>query len=239
MHFAALAAHLSIEGGKKLYINKKTNEYLNNMNEIMFKPHGLFAMIMTYDPATKATSKTVDFSTQTAAAVNDSSNSSLSTKFQTASADTLEAQIPEVCSLEFPGEDHSNESGFTRSVNFTKDYYDRRSQAAYAAKHPDSTLNAQDHDFAGRYADPTTFQDSCLLGVLTNGTIDPRANRQKRRAANSPGESREKRGGGGLISSVKGKLGQRVLYLLIVNLPSEEEMEYAARIVAKAEARQE
>lgn len=237
MHFVALAAHLSIEAGKRLYVNKKTNEYLKEKNETIFQPQGLIAMIMTYVPSKKTLYETVTFDTQAAAAAaNTSSNPNVSTKFQTASAQTLEAQMPEICSLVFPSEDHSNESGFKRAIEFTKDYYDRRTQAAYAAHHPDSTLNVQEHEFAGRYADPTTFENSCVLGVLTGGAVDPRARVKERRVAKRADKPAENQCRGGLVSLAKGKLRESVLYLLVVNMPSREEMAYAAQVLVKAES---
>ena len=47
VHFTAMAVHTSIEAGRRLYISKKTNSYIDEMNEYYFQPRGLYAMIMT------------------------------------------------------------------------------------------------------------------------------------------------------------------------------------------------
>ena len=141
MHFAAVAVHLSVEAGKKMYVNKKTNDYLDRMNETYFRPRGLYAMIMTYNPSHgEVGEEVVDLETRAAAAAKDSTRDTLSGKFETSSAKTLESQIPEVCSLIFPEGDDNDDietSGFTKGLEFAKDYYDRRSQASYAAHNPE------------------------------------------------------------------------------------------------------
>lgn len=247
MHFAALAVHLSVEAGKKAYVNKKTNEYLDQINASMFEPHGLYAMIMTYDPATTEPGEMVDFDAHTAQAVQKSTTeTALKGKFQTSSAETLESQMPEICELIFPESrdgDDTEQSGLKKSFAFAMDYYDRRSQAAYAAHNPESSLNVREHEFAGRYANPTTFENSSVLGVLTGGVVDPRGRKMERRAAREAErqaakgvEKKEaKKERTGLIGSVRDMLHVGVLYLLIVNMPSEAELEYARQAASKAQ----
>ena len=47
VHFTAHAVHLSIEAGRRLYISKKSNSYIDEMNAYYFKPRGLYAMIVS------------------------------------------------------------------------------------------------------------------------------------------------------------------------------------------------
>ena len=240
MHFSAMAVHMSLEAGRQLYMNKQTNTYLDEANSNLFQPRGLYAMIMRYDPAsTKAEQEVADFDTTTAAAVGKHANSGASRlqDFRAASGKTLDAQMPEICPLLFldsPSEsgevDGRSESTSKRYMKFTRDYYDRRGQASYAAHNPNSKLNVQEHEFAGRYSDPTTFENSGLLGVLTGGAVDPyrrKHERTKERTEKKGHEEPEGKEGGGLLRSVKSKLEEDVMYLLVVNMPSEEELEAA------------
>ena len=45
-----MAVHLSIETGRRLYISKKENSYLDEVNEKYFRPRGLYAMIVSPAP---------------------------------------------------------------------------------------------------------------------------------------------------------------------------------------------
>ncbi|KAK4500994.1 hypothetical protein PRZ48_006800 [Zasmidium cellare] len=233
VHLAAMAVHLSIETGKNLYINKNTNDYLDKWNATHFKPNGLFAMIMTYEPDSNEASKLFDLDTQVSEAANTSGTASLSQKFSIASGTSTETQLPEVCPLVFPDtRDQSDSGSFKRAMAFTQDYFDRRSQASYAAKNPNSKLNVMDHQFAGRYADPTTFEHSGLIGVLSGGAADPcrrHWEEEEEEAKKAKPEPEKKRGG--LLSGVRDRLKEGVLYLLIVNMPSEGSFREAARLM--------
>lgn len=232
VHLAAMAVHLSIETGKNLFINKKTNDYLDKLNATHFKPNGLFAMIMTYEPNSTEASKLFDLDTQVSEAAGSRESASLSRRFSIASGTSTEAQLPEVCPLVFPdSRDQGDAGSFKRAMAFTADYFDLRSQASYAAKNPDSKLNVVDHQFAGRYADPTTFEHSGLIGVLSGGAVDPcrrhwEDEEEERRKNPQPEKKR-----GGLLSSVRQRLREGVLYLLIVNMPSDSELREAARLM--------
>ena len=47
VHFSAMAVHISIETGRRLYISKKTNSYIDEINAAYFQPRGLYAMIVS------------------------------------------------------------------------------------------------------------------------------------------------------------------------------------------------
>ena len=47
VHFSAMAVHISIEAGRRLYISKKSNSYIDEMNAYYFQPRGLYAMIVS------------------------------------------------------------------------------------------------------------------------------------------------------------------------------------------------
>lgn len=101
-----------------------------------------------------------------------------------------------------------------------------------AAKNPDSVLASQEQPhFASRFSDPNHAVNSgSLLALVTGGAYDPRPMRQAKRdrrnlrraargrAPRLPKDEREPRG---LVRRV---MHQDVLYLLIVNMPSDEEI---------------
>lgn len=47
VHFTAMAVHISIETGRRLYISKQHNSYIDEMNAHYFQPRGLYAMIVS------------------------------------------------------------------------------------------------------------------------------------------------------------------------------------------------
>ena len=193
---------------------------------------------MTYQPGSKSQSETLDFETAAATAVdrrNRDDKSSLD-NYKSSSGKTLNQQLPEVCPLVFPelekagGEQQEN--AFKRSLAFTRHYYDRRSQAEFAAHNPGSKLNVKDHEFATKYGHPTTFENSGLIGVMTGGKVDPRRKRweSRNRRREAFGKKPIPSGQQGLLGKpglVKRTLGDNILYLMIVNMPSDEELKAA------------
>jgi hypothetical protein len=118
---------------------------------------------------------------------------------------------------------------------------DRRAQATYAGTNPDSRLAhaapPPEKKFASRFADPNhPVNSGSIVSLLTGGNVDPLKGRRTRRAQRKAGRRGEQlseqdvqnaqmgrapRRRKGLIGRV---LQQDVLYLTIVNMPSESEM---------------
>lgn len=48
VRFSAMAAHISIEAGRRLYMSKKQNSYIDEINAYYFQPRGLYAMIVSF-----------------------------------------------------------------------------------------------------------------------------------------------------------------------------------------------
>ncbi|KAL6887995.1 hypothetical protein GGI43DRAFT_416854 [Trichoderma evansii] len=140
-----------------------------------------------------------------------------------------------------------------RSMLFAMDYMDKRAQAQWAADHPESQL-AQlgvKPEFHSRYADPNHPASSgSLLALLTGGAVGggiserkqaKRARRDARRDRRSDRREarREERGPtilgtvgpGALIRGIKKFIHEDVLYLMITNLPSAEEMRAAEQFL--------
>lgn len=247
VHLAALAAHTSIEAGRRVYNSNVTNKYIDAMNEKLFKPHGLYAMIMTYKPESSDLDSTVDVDANIINSVNTRTNpSGRFVNLHASSGHTVGDQmIPECAPLTFPvleaASDEQKKNALKRAGGFTRDYFDRRAQARYAYENPGSKLSvASTPEFASRFSDPAhavNSRDASLLTVLSGGKIPGRKQRARARKGRPlilDGRRDRKAQGKTPISAVKKKLKENVLYLMIVNLPSEAEMREAADMIERA-----
>jgi hypothetical protein len=191
---------------------------------------------MTYKPDSPDSGETLDLELVSGTAIHQRTHpeKSMWSGFKASSSKTVNQQIPECCPLIFPKLDNAiaaqKENALKRAMAFVGNYYDKRAQAKFAAQNPDSRLNVQEHTFAGKYADPTTFEHSGIVGNLTGGAIDPSRDKWERkqqarayRAANSGSHG----GPLGLIGFAKRTFSEGVLYLLVVNMPSEQQLQAA------------
>ncbi|KAL2291756.1 hypothetical protein FJTKL_11954 [Diaporthe vaccinii] len=134
---------------------------------------------------------------------------------------------------------------------WVQDYLDRKAQASYEREHQGSSLAVPADSrpaFSSRFSDPNHPANSgSLISLLTGGSVNPAARRQERRAARQdrramkreykdqrrmargraprgPRQPRRSKGQRkkGIIKKI---LQQDVLYLLIVNLPTEQEVQ--------------
>jgi hypothetical protein len=129
---------------------------------------------------------------------------------------------------------------FKKSSNFVSEYLDRRAQAEYDAENPNSRLSVPSQKpFASRYADPNhPASNGGLIGLVTGGNFDPRARRRERRQQRGPRRPVGRlRKATGTDKPLKKLIRQDVVYLMIVNLPSDEEMA-AARAEMEREKKQ-
>ena len=218
------------------------------MNEKLFKPHGLYAMIMSYKPSSSQVSETIDVNANTTNAVGARAGGGRSS-YRASSGKTRGAeQMPEAAPLVFPllrdAPEAEKVNAFKRASNFIGDYGDRRAQATFEGKNPDAVqLNSGPprKEFASRWADPNhPVNQGGLLNVLSGGVINPRARleqKQEYRAARTGRKSvAQRRRDKGLIGKAKRAVHENVIYLMIVNMPSEAEMKTAAEIMAKAKS---
>lgn len=245
VHVTAFCVHASIEAGRRLYVSHSTNKFLDSMNEKLFKPHGLYAMIMSYKPGTSKISENFDVNANVNLAV-DARLSGGRSNFRASSGKTRGgAQMPEAAPLVFPllrdTPDAEKANAFKRAANFTGDYTDRRAQAKFEAEHPDAVqlAGAPRKEFASRWADPNhSVNQGGLLNVLSGGAINPRARLQQKhdyrasRTGRTPIAGRHK--DRDLVGNAKRSMHEDVLYLMVVNMPSEEELKAAAEIMDKA-----
>ena len=204
------------------YVNTQTNKYLDAINENYFKPHGLYAMIMTYKEGATDPVTTINASTSIIHAVgartgtdpDHEKHHGFKDNLKSSSGKTPELLIPESAELIYPaldalpddGKSHKMKSG----MNFLSDYFDRRAQATWEADHPESRLNSvQDQEnkgFAGKYADPTSdVNKGGILNLATGGAMAKRRDQDGGGRGGLLG-----RGGGrqGLLSRVRGGGGR-------------------------------
>ena len=229
----AFALHAGVETSRRGYIQHETNRYLDGMNERLFKPRGLYCMIMTYKPNSPDAMTTIKPSDTILDSVDKRSNGR-GGKFSSSSGTTrTDLAIPYYAPLIFPLFDPpQNPNSERAAVNKTKgstraflsDYFDRRSQAKFEYSNPDSRLNIQPSpSFASRYSDPNSpAMNGGLIGLLSGGHMSSRRSRRQQRRWGGLEHQKQPRG-------PKRFLKQDVLYLMIVNMPCEEELRQARK----------
>lgn len=244
----------------------RTNSFLDRMNNEFFKPHGLYCLIMTYKPEASTTHASVDITKSISSSMTPGSSGMRQTlnNLRLSSGTTYgELELPEAAPLIFPALDTlaastsaegiQKKSKLKSSQKFIADYFDRRAQAEYANQNPTSALAVpSEKRFASRYADPTHPANSgSLISLLTGGVVNPAARREMRRSARRDRredrrERRAVRRGREITSDmarrrpregiVRRILKKDVLYLMIVNLPSEAELATGRALVANETA---
>ncbi|RGP71005.1 hypothetical protein FSPOR_3693 [Fusarium sporotrichioides] len=250
------AVYLTIEITKDMHSRQNTNKFLGKLNEEYFYPRGLCCLIMTWREDTGRAHEMVDLN-KTIASSMSSQDSGIADKFKRSSGKTYgDFSLPDAAPLIFPtldaldDVDTEESKGFKKNMaakkNFVAEYYDKRAQAEFAHKNTDNVLaNQRDRpEFSSRYADPSHPANSgSILSLLTGGNVNPNRARSGRGGLLSRG--RGGRGGRGGISGrltggsgplfpyspgdamKKLLLSKDVLYLMVVNLPTEQELNEA------------
>ena len=252
-----LAVQIASRTAQEVQSRYRRNTFLDEINETLFRPRGLYCMIMTYKPdAAPVFGVDVTASDQALAKTLSEPDSELRQKLKnirlTSGAAKGEMSLPESAPLIYPAldavlTDEQKASKLKSSTAFMGDYFDRRAHAEYSAVNPTSKLAVPPSEkaFASRYSDPNHPANSgTIWGLVTGGRFDPVAEKRGRRAQRRAGRRgivlteeemnnakmgrrlKPERGGrGGIISTQARKvLTKNVLYLTIVNLPSEGEM---------------
>ncbi|KAF2645849.1 hypothetical protein P280DRAFT_442772 [Massarina eburnea CBS 473.64] len=174
------------------------------------------------------------------------------------SGKTKVSEMPlEIAPLVYPGlddmvqrpeikRDESLKDRMVRHKEFYADYFDRRAKAEYAGNNPDSALTKASSDtskFHVRFSDPNhPVNNGHIISLVTGGHVvpQPRGRRSRLREVGEDGklkpkakrEERKVRGPIGLVSKgVRKVLAPKILYLTIVNMPSEEELAEAREML--------
>lgn len=183
----------------------RTNSFLDEANERLFKPRGLYAMIVAFraDADRPVEARALDVNAVLAkygsAEGSGSKFKDGARKLRFSSAKTYgEAELPVAADLVFPGlEEEEGDEEAKKKMKATNkwlaDYQDRRAQAKFLADNPDSSLIKQKPEFASALADPThpAYQGN-LVTLVSGGKIPPR-----------------ERGLRGLAGAVGGAMGSR------------------------------
>ncbi|KAK7897026.1 hypothetical protein LTR67_004914 [Exophiala xenobiotica] len=215
-------------------------------------------LVMAYKPESDDLVQTADMSTNvlTSIAARDSRKGS---RFANHSGATREIEIPESAPLIFPGLDAlpegEKENAFKRTGHRLGDYFDRRAQAKFEASNPNSKLNIhQERQWASRFSDPNHPANSgSLVALVSGGAIDTReqdrakkerrAMKRQRKDMRRVSRGREPRWDASGMEKrapqggIKGMMKSDVLYLMIVNYPSESELKEAAQALEMLEQR--
>lgn len=231
-----------------LQITQRTHSFLDEMNDKLFKPRGLYALIMKYIPqGTRPISvQQADMNTMISKE-NAPHKSYQNFRAVNAGRSYGAIEMPDSAPLIFPDldeaartQDPAKANKLKSSMAFVTDYYDKRAQASYLHKNPDQRLDLPKPDFATRVSDPNhpAFRGSWLT-LISGGKIPPKAERRAKRrneriqAGYLPSRKQERKA----WRQKRKLMKQNVLYLMIVNLPTEQEMETAKMQVQQQEAK--
>ncbi|KAI1733381.1 hypothetical protein F4680DRAFT_441904 [Xylaria scruposa] len=196
---AAVALPVQIVTGiyKELNGRRGQNAFLQKMNAELFRPRGLFAMVVAH--SNRSTDRVTEADITASAGARVDGPKSMGDKLRNADGKFGPFEFPETAELVFPGLDcapNSNGQGsapgknrFARAMARYGARRDRKRTAKWIRKNPDTPLEA---------------------------LMDPAAAER----------AREK----GLKKPKKRRLARNILYLMITNLPSEEEMLDALKV---------
>ena len=240
--------------GKNLQTRYRVNTYLQSINETLFMPHGLYCLIMTYKPdKTGEHVVQVDLNQTNASLVTESlttpdgfMRSQLKALRLKDGVSKGELALPESAPLVYPALDRAvlsndplsekKQNKLKSSQKFVADYFDRRSQASYAAMNPQNKLSSMpEKQFSSRWADPNhPCNNGCFITFISGGTIDIGGQKRKlrtRRAVKKAArhgkvltEEEKRQAAWNQNSIIKRFIGQDVFYMMICNMPMEEEM---------------
>lgn len=223
----------------------RTNTFLDRINNEFFKPRGLYCLIMAYKPDATQTHEQVDINEQVMKYSTDPTSTAQKAmrSLRASSGKTYgEYELPEAAPLIFPTLDRladdpaqlgaEKKKSTSQAREFVLDYLDRRGQAKYAMENPGSKLSVGSGPvFNSRYADPSHPASSgSLISLLTGGARNPQERRNQKkvakrmRKAQRRGEPITNQTGKKKDGLVRRTLKSDVLYLMIVNMPTEEEM---------------
>lgn len=269
-----IAARTAMEAQQR----SRGNSYMDQMNEQLFKPRGLYAMIMTYIPDTQMSddqkgaigTRTMDVNGIISGDVKPS-RGLLGKKLSKGT--TMGAmELPQATPLVFPNLDTTaqarlaSEGKLKKSKRFLSERNDRRSQARYLYRNPECRLNLpadQQPQFRSGLADPNhpAFQGS-VLTLLSGGRVgghrkewEARRNSQNsaetssaRNLDNEEHEQDDVRAAEQLQAAKEDapcqdkkrsrKAKSNILYLMVVPLPSDQEVRSAKKEFEIAEKAQ-
>jgi hypothetical protein len=132
-----ISVQVAVGTAKELQTRHRTNTYLDQMNEKLFQPHGLFCMLMTYKPGVRGNTDpvmTAGIIEKSIAPADGRLKEQLKLLKLTSGTAKGEMELPEPAELVFPGLEEAlkkDGNALKSSSKFLADYYDRRAAATY------------------------------------------------------------------------------------------------------------
>ncbi|KAI1809727.1 hypothetical protein GGS20DRAFT_590303 [Poronia punctata] len=204
---AAVSVPIQLATGiyKELQGRKGQNEFLHKMNNELFRPRGLYCLIVAYNNSAGEQVTQDNIAAKIGNRIDakdDTFGDRFKTNFRNSDGTFGALEFPASAELVFPGLEHEGDddpdgprkSGFARVVAKYAAHRDRKRTAKWMRKNPGSPLEAM---------------------------MDPAAAER----------AREK----GYKKLKKRRLARNILYMMIVNMPTEEQMMEALRATGEAE----
>ncbi|KAK7445042.1 hypothetical protein CaCOL14_001740 [Colletotrichum acutatum] len=222
-----LSVQTGLEASRRGYVNYKQNNYLEVMNENFFKPRGLYTLIVKYKPSSSEVVENIDLDHNITQAVEGSEKQSKWKKLLHSGSSTTksEAEIPEPAPLVFPQLDEMDEGQKQNMVKKFGDsiskYYDRKATDRFKKENPDSKLMQED----------SSEEEGPEVSSSTEGHKGPIRRLKQRRQERFEASGRERKFGKEAREKrkrnrpLKKLMRQDALYLMVVNLPTLDEMD--------------
>ena len=129
---------IAVKTIETMQTRRQSNNFLNKMNHTLFKPHGLYCLLMQFKPDQKSSAESVDV-TKTIEETEGPSQSGMKGQLYNMRASSGKTwgdlQLPEAAPLIFPAlesmPDEQKQNAFKKSERFVTEYYDKRAQATY------------------------------------------------------------------------------------------------------------
>ncbi|KAE8377724.1 hypothetical protein BDV26DRAFT_263034 [Aspergillus bertholletiae] len=183
----SIAIQLTTDVAIAVDSRRKTNSYFDKINEEMFRPRGLYCLLMTWKPESTSAVTSFDLNSTVATSLDHGGSGAFNKMkhmFKSSHGNTYgDMPFPETAPLIFPDLDELAAQGVAGEAQiksakssrreFVADYLDRRSQAQFEMENPDNALNkAPKPQFTSRYADPSHPASSgSALGLITGGNL--------------------------------------------------------------------
>ncbi|KAL4910010.1 hypothetical protein BDW74DRAFT_165272 [Aspergillus multicolor] len=207
----------------------QANAFLQKLNGGFFQPRGLYCLVLSFDNTHEEAMTEESLATAIATSTDPKTGVRKYTgKLRSHSGTTGPSEFPVSAPLVFPAldwlADNANAEqaeklgGYKKFRKFVADYYDRRAQAEYAARNPTSPLAAPPtRAFTSRFADPNDATNKSPISLGTGGAVP----------YNTTWRGEPRQGGRG-----QRKIADKVLYMIIVNMPTDDDMSRAESIMA-------
>ena len=252
---AIVTTIVQVAAGTAIEIQKRqrTNTFLDQINEQMFKSRGLYAMIMAYDPTAERPVDVRQMDPMEIVSKRDNhEGSQWKNHLKTTSGTTYgETELPESAPLIFPAldevaemQDKQQTGKWKSSQKFVQDYYDKRAHLSYAQRNPGDRMaqSSAQPQFKSGLSDPShpAYQGG-LLTLVSGGIIPGRRSPMRELRENRRTEDLRTRNPytpGGAIRTMRNKSRQMkrgMLYLMVVNIPTDEELAQARQRLGEME----